>query len=215
MSSGRFHIENRIAEPRYTPKGKFSITRDLDECINCGKCAALCVYGVHGREELDIRKMAEPIDYLCRDCFMCVQGCPEHALEIGINPDYMARGDALYKPDVVASLMAQSSRGSLPVLGAGYRGKFAGPGFDAIWTDMSEIVRPTRDGIHGREYISTSVDLGRKPMDLGGLVFDEQGDPLFNIPPTVEINLPILFGRQPFAPADEAIMGSLVAAAWA
>ena len=27
---------------------------------------------------------------------------------------------------------------------------------------MSEIVRPTRDGIHGREYISTSVDIGRK-----------------------------------------------------
>ena len=26
-----------------------------------------------------------------------------------------------------------------------------------MWTDMSEIVRPTRDGIHGREYISTSV----------------------------------------------------------
>jgi len=31
-----------------------------------------------------------------------------------------------------------------------------------MWTDMSEIVRPTRDGIHGREYISTLVDLGRK-----------------------------------------------------
>src|SRR5208337_3789742 len=29
-----------------------------------------------------------------------------------------------------------------------------------------EIVRPTRDGIHGREYISTSVDIGRKPPFL-------------------------------------------------
>ena len=37
-----------------------------------------------------------------------------------------------------------------------------GAGFDSMWTDMSEIVRPTRDGIHGREYINTSVDLGRK-----------------------------------------------------
>ena len=25
---------------------------------------------------------------------------------------------------------------------------------------LSEIVRPTRDGIHGREYISTSADIG-------------------------------------------------------
>jgi hypothetical protein len=31
---------------------------------------------------------------------------------------------------------------------------------------MSEIVRPTRDGIHGREYISTSVDIGARPMRL-------------------------------------------------
>jgi hypothetical protein len=31
---------------------------------------------------------------------------------------------------------------------------------------MSEIVRPTRDGIHGREYISTSVDVGRKASYL-------------------------------------------------
>jgi hypothetical protein len=31
---------------------------------------------------------------------------------------------------------------------------------------MSEIVRPTRDGIHGREYISTAVDIGRKPAFL-------------------------------------------------
>jgi hypothetical protein len=35
-----------------------------------------------------------------------------------------------------------------------------------MWTDMSEIVRPTRDGIHGREYISTAVDIGRKPAYL-------------------------------------------------
>jgi hypothetical protein len=35
-----------------------------------------------------------------------------------------------------------------------------------MWTDMSEIVRPTRDGIHGREYISTSVDVGARPTHL-------------------------------------------------
>jgi hypothetical protein len=31
---------------------------------------------------------------------------------------------------------------------------------------MSEIVRPTRDGVFGREYISTSVDIGSKPFFL-------------------------------------------------
>jgi len=39
-------------------------------------------------------------------------------------------------------------------------------GWDGMWTDMSEIVRPTRDGVYGREFISTAVDIGRKPFFL-------------------------------------------------
>jgi hypothetical protein len=57
---------------------------------------------------------------------------------------------------------------------------------------MSEIVRPTRDGIHGREYISTSIDLGRKPMFL---TFDAQGEMAWDVPPLLELPLPILLGQ--------------------
>lgn len=35
-----------------------------------------------------------------------------------------------------------------------------------MWLDMSEIVRPTRDGIHGREYIATTVEVGARPEFL-------------------------------------------------
>ncbi len=70
------------------------------------------------------------------------------------------------------TLWKQAEDGKVPVSGAGYRGPFTGTGFDSMWTDMSEIVRPTRDGIHGREYISTSVELGRK---LNHLTFDAEG----------------------------------------
>jgi hypothetical protein len=59
-----------------------------------------------------------------------------------------------------------------------------------MWTDMSEIVRPTRDGIHGREYISTSVELGRK---LNHLTFDEKGKLLSKIHDTIDIPIPIIF----------------------
>jgi hypothetical protein len=59
-----------------------------------------------------------------------------------------------------------------------------------MWTDMSEIVRPTRDGIHGREYISTSVELGRK---LNHLEFGEGGQLLSTIPKTIDIPLPVIF----------------------
>ena len=70
-------------------------------------------------------------------------------------------GDAYFSPEIIARLWYQAETGKIPVSGAGYPGPFSGPGFDSMWTDMSEIVRPTRDGIHGREYISTAVDLGR------------------------------------------------------
>jgi hypothetical protein len=59
-----------------------------------------------------------------------------------------------------------------------------------MWTDMSEIVRPTRDGIHGREYISTSIDLGRR---LNHLVFGAEGQLMSKVPDTVEVSLPIMF----------------------
>jgi hypothetical protein len=83
----------------------------------------------------------------------------------------------------------QAETGKVPVSGAGYRGKFSGPGFDSMWTDMSEIVRPTRDGIHGREYISTSVDIGRKPSYL-----QFENDRLaIELPSLISLPFPVIF----------------------
>ena len=58
-----------------------------------------------------------------------------------------------------------------------------------MWTDMSEIVRPTRDGIHGREYISTAVDLGRTPAYLN---FADDGSMQGDMPRVINIPLPII-----------------------
>ena len=55
---------------------------------------------------------------------------------------------------------------------------------------MSEIVRPTRDGIYGREYINTGVELGRK---LNHLTFDAEGRLQSKIFDTIDIPLPIIF----------------------
>jgi len=84
----------------------------------------------------------------------------------------------------------EAETGSIPVKGAGYRGKFGGEGWDGMWTDMSEIVRPTRDGIHGREFISTVVEIGEKPSYL---VFDEQGQPVGAAPRTLAIPIPFIY----------------------
>ena len=137
--------------------------------MNCGRCKDACVYGVHERSATDPRVMAEPKNHLCKNCLRCVEDCPQRALTVKLSRDLSGHsGTGVWTPQRVVTIWNESQTGKLPVFGAGYRGMFSGTGYDSMWTDMSEIVRPTRDGIHGREYISTSIDLG-KPGRLSGV----------------------------------------------
>ncbi|MDI6810068.1 MAG: glutamate synthase-related protein [archaeon] len=116
-------------------------------------------------------------------------------MTISKTKDYLLLGDSYWTPEMISKNWYQAETGKIPVSGAGYSGPFSGEGFDAMWTDMSEIVRPTRDGIHGREYISTTVDIGGK---LPVLTFDANGALALPIPPTLSIPIPIIFNALPF-----------------
>ncbi len=169
-------------------------------CMNCGTCIEACVYECHERLPEDPRRMADPKDACCRNCSACVLRCPRQALRLERNPVHAALGDATYTPEIICSIQEQATEGRIPVSGAGYGGPFDGDGYDGIWTDMSEIVRPTRDGIHGREQIATTVTLGAALPDLAGMQFDAEGNLKSHIPPNREIPLPVLFGLPPFSP---------------
>jgi ferredoxin len=185
----KYHIHSKVTPLNLDYVYKFKIERG-ENCINCGKCTKVCIYEAHKRGKGDPRKMADPNTVVCRNCFRCIQECPRGALEKSLDKDFLNIGGSYWKPDMFITLWKQAEDGKVPVTGAGYRGPFTGPGFDSMWTDMSEIVRPTRDGIHGREYISTSVELGRK---LNHLTFDEKGKLLSKIHDTVDIPVPIIF----------------------
>ena len=185
----KYHINTKVAAMDFDYIFKFKITRG-ENCINCGKCTKVCIYEAHKRRTDDPRKMADPNTVVCRNCFRCIQECPRGALSKALDTDFSGTGGSYWKPDTLLSLWKQSEDGKVPVSGAGYRGPFTGPGFDGMWTDMSEIVRPTRDGISGREYISTAVNLGRK---LNHLKFSADGKLLSAVPETIDIPLPIMF----------------------
>jgi ferredoxin len=185
----KYHINAKATPLDFDYVFKYKIVRG-ENCINCGKCTKVCIYEAHKRRTDDPRKMADPNTIVCRNCFRCIQECPRGALEKSIERDYSNIGGAFWKPDMLMSLWKQAEDGNVPVSGAGYKGPFTGAGFDSMWTDMSEIVRPTRDGIHGREYISTGVELGRK---LDHLTFDSEGQLVSVVPETVDIPIPILF----------------------
>lgn len=199
----RYHIHTMTVPGRHRPVPKF-IVRRADNCMNCGKCERACVYNVHKRDPKDLRKMAEPDSSLCKNCFRCVVECPQRALSIKVNEDFKALGNGVWTPVRVTTMWNEAENAKIPVLGAGYRGNFSGPGFDAMWTDMSEIVRPTRDGIHGREFISTGVDIGRKPPLLR---FDENGSLLTRMGPIVDLPVPFLLDVSRITVTDAALKG--------
>jgi len=201
----------RPAPPRHPVLRPYRIERS-DRCINCGTCITACLYDVHARSEEDPRKMADPAENACRRCMACIFHCPRSALSLRRSEDYLAQGDETYTPDVIRTTLDQAAEGKIPVSGAGYGGPFDGPGYDNLWTDMSEIVRPTRDGIHGRENISTTVHLGRRIRDLCGMRFDPDGNLKSPIPPAREVPLPVLFGLSPCRPGEGALESLALAA---
>jgi ferredoxin len=209
----KYHIKTAEVPNRFQAITRSGVIAWDEGCLKCRRCVKKdCVYKVYEKRGLEARQMLDSLDTACKDCFRCVQGCPNRLIQKGLNPQYKALGDPYWTPEIISVLWSQAESGRIPVSGAGYGGPFSGPGFDAMWTDMSEIVRPTRDGIHGREYISTTVDLGRKVM---ALEFDAQGRVATPMPPLVEIPLPIIFDLLPWSPPGGQITLAFLEAAQA
>ena len=148
-----------------------------------------CVYGV----------FSAPVGaFMAREqhCVGCLRCTVQHPDIVTVlpNPERLELGDSFIDPDMVETILYEAASGRVPVRGAGYGGTFGGTGWDSMWTDMSEIVRPTRDGIHGREFISTSVQLGWKPL-LQEL--DEHGNLLATPLNRIEIPIPVVFDQLP------------------
>ncbi len=150
-----------------------------------------CMYGVYSGP---IGGFA-PRPHKCVACLLCTV---EYSRFVRISPNPARRrmGDSYFTWEHVEAILYEAESGRVPVKGAGYRGPFGGAGWDGMWTDMSEIVRPTRDGIHGREFISTVVDIGAKPAYL---TLDEHKQPVGALPQVIQLPLPILFDAPPDA----------------
>ena len=192
----KYEIKTQKIPPRLPKIGKFGIVDWREDCARCHNCVKkACVYDRYRQEMQYIKDLDEfsSMFFECMGCFSCVQKCTKGLLALTINPAYERMGNGYYTPDIILTTWNQAETAGIPVSGAGYRGKFTGMGFDSMWTDMSEIVRPTRDGIHGREYISTSVDIGRKPR----LLSFEDKKLITALPPLVDLPVPILIDMFP------------------
>jgi len=208
----KYNIPTEPAPPRFRPPGKLGIVDWREDCSGCHNCVKRnCIYGLYRNEADMLHDERGFLDYVyhCKGCLTCVQNCTKGILTRVLNPEFRRLGDDYYRPEIILTTWFQAETGRIPVTGSGYGGPFSGEGFDSMWTDMSEIVRPTRDGIHGREYINTSVDIGRK---LRHLSFQEN---LLGAPPPrlIEIPMPVIFEVVPSRFKRGPILDSVMRAA--
>ncbi len=209
----KYHIPVENTPPRFLVVGKYATLEFREDCAgSCRECVKKkCVYDIFKENQQHISSMDEPeYLYTCMSCFRCVQECTKGIFSRVINPDYRSLGDDYWHADIISRTWYQAHTGKIPVSGAGYRGPFVGKGFDSMWTDMSEIVRPTRDGIHGREYINTSIELSRR---LTRLQFNEDMSIASKLPPIMEIPLPLLFQLPDFGVLGQGVAESIARAA--
>lgn len=208
----KYHVKTRPMPPRKKPIGKYGIVDWSEDCSSCRNCVKReCVFDCYKNEDVALHEATDFVDYLyeCRSCLSCVQSCTKGLLARRINPEYLRLGDDFWTPDVISTTQFQAETGKVPVSGAGYHGPFSGTGFDGMWTDMSEIVRPTRDGIHGREYISTAVDFGRKPAALS---FDANGLTT-KCPSMLSLPIPMIFDAMSWHEPPTIVREAMITAA--
>lgn len=212
--SAKYDIETKITPPIFYPVGRYSTVEFRGDCAgSCKKCVKKkCVYGIFKDNYLHISTMKDPeYLYTCNSCFICIQECTKGIFSMAINPEYRELGDEYWTSNVISSTWHQAHTGNIPISGSGYRGPFVGKGFDSMWTDMSEIVRPTRDGIHGREYINTCIELSRRRPDH--LAFNDDGSLAVEALPILEIPLPILFMQPDFGILSQNVLIAMLKAA--
>ncbi|HZI89537.1 MAG TPA: hypothetical protein VFD83_03695, partial [Candidatus Polarisedimenticolia bacterium] len=164
-----------------------------------------CVYGVFSGP---LGGLA-PRESLCVGCLRCTTQYPD-IVQIHPNTERSGLPGTALGPDEVDTILYEARTGRVPVRGAGYRGPFGGEGWDGMWTDMSEIVRPTRDGIHGREFISTLTEIGEKPMRLS---FGPDGLVQGPSPRVFPIQVPFVFDLPPRAVRSDDLLRVLSDAA--
>ena len=219
MSYERFHIETSPAPHQFSVPPKFNPRANwfrlakllLQEGFHYRFKKEVwlsrpCIYGVFSGRLGGFK----PIKGKCVGCMRCVQEYP-HIMKVDNSKEYLRLGDSSWTPEAVSTVLYEASSGKIPVRGMGYKGPFSGKGFDSIWTDMSEIVRPTRDGVYGREFISTIVDIGRKSpylqfSDLRSQISDLKSR-------LVEIPIPILFDALPEKASNIEIQTAIALAA--
>jgi glutamate synthase domain-containing protein 2 len=168
---------------------QFEVLRDEKKCIQCKVCVKQCANEVHKYDKEDNVVLAD--DAKCVNCHRCVVLCPTKALKIRKNT-LEFRDNANWTGQAISEIYLQAETGGILLSSMGNPKPFP-IYWDKMLLNASQVTNPSIDPL--REPMETKVMIGRKPSKLE---FDKHGNLITEIPPQVELDMPIMFSAMSY-----------------
>ncbi len=183
---------------------EFEVLRNTDKCIRCRACERQCANEVH-YYDADFDKMLTHDDQ-CVDCQRCVTICPTGAIKIHKNPNEF-RQNYNYTQQIMTENYRQAGSGAVLLSSMGNPLPYP-VYWDKILINASQVTNPSIDPL--REPMETKVFLGKKPDKME---FNEDGSLKTDLPPHLELSVPIMFSAMSYGSISKNAHESLARAA--
>ncbi len=178
--------------------------RNTDKCIGCRACERQCANEVHYFDG-DYGKMFAN-EANCVDCQRCVCICPTGALKIRPNENAF-RESANYTQQIMIENYRQAGSGGVLLSSMGTPKDYP-VYWDKMLINASQVTNPPIDPL--REPMETKVFLGKKP---GSIRKNPDGTINTELPPHLELNVPIMFSAMSYGSISKNAHESLARAA--
>ena len=183
---------------------EFEVVRNTERCTVCRICERQCANEVHSfRKD---RGMMEADETRCVNCQRCVSFCPARALKI-VKSDCAFRENANWQNDTVKEIYKQANSGGVLLSSMGSP-KPLPVYWDKILINASQVTNPPIDPL--REPMETRVFLGKRPEKVRR---DENGKLKYEMPPQLELSMPIMFSAMSYGSVSYNAHASLARAA--
>lgn len=180
------------------------VVRDTAKCIACRVCERQCANEVHSYDgELNLMKSD---DSKCVNCHRCVSLCPTRALKI-VKTDHTFQENANWAGENIKELYRQAGTGGVLLSSMGNPKPYP-VYWDRLLINASQVTNPSIDPL--REPMETRTYLGKKPECVER---DRNGNIKNNLPPQLELDVPILFSAMSYGSISYNAHASLARAA--
>ena len=168
---------------------EFEVVRNDNRCISCRVCERQCANEVHSFDTEKGILLSD--DAKCVNCHRCVALCPTRALKI-VKSDCALRENANWSNDTINEIFKQANSGGVLLSSMG-NPKPLPVYWDSILINASQVTNPSIDPL--REPMETRVFLGKKPEKIKR---DENGKLDCELPPQIELSLPVMFSAMSY-----------------